>query len=87
MKKLGHESRGGVRGGQDSFSWDSVKQDRYRENYLGHSIRAPMGRWAKQKDIFWYNKDKGKDADKEKLRKEEIARIKQHEADVLAVAL
>ena len=30
-----HPSRGGVRGGQDQFSWDDVKMDKHRENYLG----------------------------------------------------
>lgn len=28
-------SRGGVRGGQDQFSWEDVKTDKQRENYLG----------------------------------------------------
>lgn len=27
--------RGGTRGGQDQFSWDDVKVDKDRENYLG----------------------------------------------------
>jgi hypothetical protein len=34
------------------FSWDEVKADKYRENYLGHSIKAPVGRW--QKGTFSY---------------------------------
>lgn len=29
------------------FSWDDVKVDKHRENYLGHSIKAPVGRWQK----------------------------------------
>lgn len=29
------------------FSWDEVKADKHRENYLGHSIKAPVGRWQK----------------------------------------
>lgn len=32
------------------FSWDDVKADKHRENYLGHSLKAPVGRW--QKGIF-----------------------------------
>lgn len=28
-------SRGGVRGGADQFTWESVKTDKHRENYLG----------------------------------------------------
>ena len=35
--------RGGTRGGQDQFSWDSVKSDRDREYYLGHSVKALAG--------------------------------------------
>lgn len=31
------------------FSWDDVKADKHRENYLGHSIKAPVGRWQKGK--------------------------------------
>lgn len=29
------------------FSWEDVKVDKHRENYLGHSIKAPVGRWQK----------------------------------------
>lgn len=29
------------------FSWEDVKQDKYREYYLGHSLMAPVGRWQK----------------------------------------
>lgn len=29
------------------FKWDDVKVDKHRENYLGHSIKAPVGRWQK----------------------------------------
>lgn len=29
------------------FSWDDVKVDKHRENYIGHSIKAPVGRWQK----------------------------------------
>jgi hypothetical protein len=29
------------------FNWDDVKADKHRENYLGHSVKAPVGRWQK----------------------------------------
>ncbi|KAF9048488.1 kinase phosphorylation protein-domain-containing protein [Panaeolus papilionaceus] len=76
--------RGGTRGGQAEFKWSDVSADKDRENYLGHSINAPTGRWQKNKDIHWYNRDKDQtDAE----RNEEIRRIKQLEADAIAAAL
>lgn len=29
------------------FQWENVKSDKDRENYLGHSVMAPVGRWQK----------------------------------------
>ncbi|TFK66295.1 hypothetical protein BDN72DRAFT_844509 [Pluteus cervinus] len=76
--------RGGTRGGQAEFKWSDVSADKDRENYLGHSINAPTGRWQKNKDIHWYNRDQNEtDAD----RANEIKRIKELEADALSVAL
>jgi hypothetical protein len=54
------------------------------QHYIGHSINAPTGRWQKNKDVHWYSREKN-DADEEKAA--EIQRIKQLEADALAVAL
>lgn len=54
------------------------------QNYLGHSINAPTGRWQKNKDIHWYNRDVDSSAAE---RAEEIRKVKELEADALAVAL
>jgi hypothetical protein len=84
-------SRGGV-----NFSWSDVATSSRRENYLGHSLMAPVGRWAKNKDLTWYAKANDGDAvpgeetaeeKRERERKEEIRRIKEAEEDALNAAL
>jgi hypothetical protein len=54
------------------------------QNYLGHSINAPTGRWQKNKDVHWYNRD-AKSSQEE--RAEEIRVVKEAEAEALSVAL
>jgi Multiple myeloma tumor-associated len=77
-------TRGGTRGGQAEFKWSDVGQDKNREHYLGHSINAPTGRWQKNKDVHWYNREK-KQTDEEKQL--EIANIKEAEREAMSVAL
>ncbi|TKA79442.1 hypothetical protein B0A49_01037 [Cryomyces minteri] len=79
----------GSRGGRSAFSWDDVRTDAQRENYLGHSLMAPVGRWQKGKDLGWYAKGDNTEGAKsaEELRREEIRRIKEAEEDALAAAL
>ncbi|KAL1993848.1 hypothetical protein VTN49DRAFT_2517 [Thermomyces lanuginosus] len=79
----------GSRGGRDSFKWEDVKESAHRENYLGHSLMAPVGRWAKGRDLQWYAKAKDDTAaeDEARQREEELKRIKEAEQEAMARAL
>lgn len=72
-------SRGGV-----NFTWDEVANSAHRENYLGHSLKAPVGRWQQGRDLTWYSKDKG---DGEEEKAEEMRKVKLAEEEAMAKAL
>ncbi|CAI7573470.1 unnamed protein product [Penicillium bialowiezense] len=77
----------GSRGGRSEFKWSDVKDSVHRENYLGHSVMAPVGRWQQNRDLGWYAK--GEEGEEERLRqeREELQRVKDAEEEAMAVAL
>lgn len=54
---MSHQIRPGVRGGRDQFSWDQVKEDKQRLNYLGSSIHGMPDKFKKGPETFWYAKE------------------------------
>ncbi|KIW70840.1 hypothetical protein PV04_03077 [Phialophora macrospora] len=94
MDLLATVRKEGSRGGRGDFKWSDVETSSHRENYLGHSLMAPVGRWQKGRDLNWYvkpgsdsNVDEDPAAKAARERKEEIRRVKEAEEEALARAL
>lgn len=79
-----HPTRPGCRGGRDNFSWDKIRFDKHRQNYLGNSTRAPHSRYGK--GLYWYAQTGGSvlaSSHEETTAERERRKVKEREARLM----
>jgi len=81
-------NRGGNRGGKDQFNWEDVRGDKYKDYYIGQSMKINTGNWW-NRGIGILNVEKGRgDKTKEQLVSDsEISKVKQEEQQLMMEAL
>eukprot|EP00924_Labyrinthula_sp_SR-Ha-C_P002658 maker-scaffold_13-snap-gene-3.62-mRNA-1 protein AED:0.00 eAED:0.00 QI:48/1/1/1/1/1/2/119/227 len=88
--------RGPSRGGRENFSWEKTRMDAYKDNYIGHSVRAPRNGFDDKKDALWWSKKADQNSKKRKRGKidkekqqldDEKRRMKEIEQNMMKTAL
>ena len=82
---MSHQIRPGARGGRDQFSWDQVKEDKQRLNYLGSSIHGVPDKFKKGPETFWYAKENKTIPDSK--GNDEIEMVKNKEKQIMEALL
>jgi len=90
----GLEQRGGNRGGKNLFNWDDIRGDKYKEYYLGQSMRLQTNWWLdgnlNTTASTEHLKQTGKREEKPKLStidQEQLIRVQRKEQQLMMEAL
>lgn len=86
---IGSGKRSGTRGGADQFTWEKVKNDKYKDFYLGHSLHTTTKPTFNNRkpNPLWWTKTQGSAEEDEARRRAEIEAIKREEEQLHLEAL